>query len=134
MTNRQMFFSFQLKDVDLHHLPHFLKILAVRRNEILPIGVFIAHKPPIDAENEIKQKNVGRHEMQKPNPAEKVPVVRLAAIHHRRRLADEIASDTQTRMTKALSQWYKRTGNCQTNTRRSLCVDIICGWLVVKMV
>jgi hypothetical protein len=66
VTNGMYGNSFGHEDVGLNNSPHIAEELLVGWNEILPAGIFVSYKSPVNAEQKIEKENVRSHKMDEP--------------------------------------------------------------------
>jgi hypothetical protein len=63
VANGMGFRSSLHNDITLDNKPHVFEKLLIGRNKIPPVCIFVSYKAPIDAEQKVKEKNIGSCEV-----------------------------------------------------------------------
>ena len=79
---------FQHQDINFEYFPHFLEKPFGCRDKLFPVGVFVAHKTPIQPEQEIEKEQVRRSEVDISYPTHNVLVRSIFVAHERQRVRD----------------------------------------------
>jgi hypothetical protein len=63
---------------------------------LLPIGILISNKSPVNPEQEIEEENIGRNEMYISHPSKKITVGCFLVTHDGRRISDPEACNNKS--------------------------------------
>ena len=85
----------RLEDVHLEDGYDLAELREPQRQEVLPVGVLVADEAPVDAEREVEDEDVGRHEVNEPGRAEPVAERGLARRVDRGRVGDDETRDRE---------------------------------------
>jgi hypothetical protein len=65
----QVLFAFHHQDINFDHLPHFFPKMIRSGDELLPVGILVSGKSPINSEKEIEEEQIGSYKVYEPEPA-----------------------------------------------------------------
>ena len=84
-----------LQHVGLDHVHDLLPLRFCQREEIVPPGILVAHKSPVNARQEVEDIHIRAEEVNEAHPAEPVLLVRLAGVERPDGRSDQVARDAE---------------------------------------